>query len=193
MRRADIDVGLGRHPGVPECVRADEALQAVLAGDLRRVAQVLDQLQAEADRQDLRAVDVLDVVGQASPVALERDPVAERVLGRAFGLQDVRAQLGQPAVDLGAALLDLMVDVEAFRHLGPLGELEADDQLLAVRPAVQRIAGRVGPAVLHGLEHCGHFLTDVAGCAAMNQSRDSTHLLVSWFLPGAASAQGQGR
>ena len=33
--------------------------------DLRRVAQILDQLERRAEREDLRALDVLDVVGEA--------------------------------------------------------------------------------------------------------------------------------
>ena len=107
MRRADVDVGLGRHAGVADGVGADEAVQVVLVGHARGIAQVLDQLEAEADREDLGALDVLDIVGQLAPVAAEIDAVAEGVFGRLLRLHDLGAQLLQALVDLGAALLHL--------------------------------------------------------------------------------------
>ena len=69
MRRADIDVGLGRHAGMADAVRALEGAEPVLLGDLGRVAEILDQLKRAAERQHLGAVDLLDLGGKAPRVA----------------------------------------------------------------------------------------------------------------------------
>ncbi len=57
-------------------------LQLVVARDRGGVAQVLDQLQGLTDRQDLDAVDILDVVDQPSKVAVIAEEIAEGVFGR---------------------------------------------------------------------------------------------------------------
>ena len=125
-------------------------------------------------------VHVLDVVGQTPPVALEGDAIAEGVFRRLQLLEDLGAHLDQALVDLGPARLHLVVDVEALRHLVLLRHLEAQHQLLAVRLAVEGVAGGVRSAMLQGLQHRGHFPADVAGLAAMDQSSNAAHAACSF-------------
>ena len=44
MGGANIDIGLGCHPGVADAVSALELAQVILFGDTRRIAQILDEL-----------------------------------------------------------------------------------------------------------------------------------------------------
>jgi hypothetical protein len=97
MGRADVDVGFGRHAGVADAVGAAEVVEAVLAGHAGRVAEVLDQLERVAHRQDLGALDVLDIVGQRLHVAVEVDAVAEGVLGHLGAVDDLDAERGRAA------------------------------------------------------------------------------------------------
>jgi len=68
-------------------------------------------LEAEAQRQDLRPIDILDVVGQLTPVAIEFDAVAEGVFRRRVLLDHPGAEFGQALVHLGATLFHLVMDV----------------------------------------------------------------------------------
>ena len=133
--------------------------------------------------------DVLDVIREPSKVALIGDPKAERIFRRDVRLDDLGVEFGETAFDLAAALLHLAVNLESLRHLILLGDFEAHDQLLAVRLAVQRVAGRVRPAMLQGLQHRGHLPSHIPGLATMNQSGNSTH--DSLTSSGAAPSQGR--
>ena len=55
-----------------------------------------------------------------------------------------------------------------------VGQLVAHDQLVVVRP-VERVAGRVRAAVLHGLEHPGHVAPDLVGAVLVDDPRNSAH------------------
>ena len=114
----------------------------------------------------------------------------ESVWSRLLLLENLRAELAEPPFDLGAALLDLSLDREALGHLILLGDLEADDELLAVRLAVERVTGRIGPTVLQRQQHRRHLLTHIAGLATMNQSRNPTHTRVP-FARGLQCLQGR--
>ena len=61
MRRADIDVGLRRHAGVADAMRAAERAEPVLLRHACRVAEILDQLERAAEGQNLGALDLLDL------------------------------------------------------------------------------------------------------------------------------------
>src|SRR3546814_4646691 len=63
-----------------------------------------------------------------------------------------RPELGEPAVDFSLALLHLVVDAEAFAQIFLLRDLEAHDELVALRLAVQGETGGVGPAMLQRLQ-----------------------------------------
>jgi hypothetical protein len=41
------------------------------------ITQVLDELEAVTDRQDLRSLDVLDIVGELPAIATELDAIAK--------------------------------------------------------------------------------------------------------------------
>src|SRR4030081_817091 len=127
-------------------------------------------------RQNLRALDVLDVIREAAKVAVIGDAEAEGIFRRFLLLDDLRIEFGKTAFDLAAALLHLMVNLESLRHLILLGDFEAYDEFLAVRLAVERVAGRVRTAVLQRLQHRGHLATHISAAAPMNQSGNSTHV-----------------
>ena len=185
MRRADVDVGFRGHARVADAVGAAEAAQVILLRNGVGVAQVLDQFQGVAEREDFRAVDVLDVVGQAPHVAVESEDVAEGIVGCHVLLDDLGAELGHALVDQGLALLDLAADFEALLDFVLLGHLEAHD--IAVFPwcAVKREARRIRSAMLQGPQHGGHFPADLAGLASVNQSSYAAH--------GSCISSGYGR
>ncbi len=175
MRRADVDIGFGRHAGMANAVGALELPQAVLVGHLAGIAEILDQLERVAHRKDFRAFDVLDIIGKLFHVAVILDAIAEGVFRRVFPVDDLHAERSEALVDDRAALLHLVVDVEALAHILQFGDLETHHEFVASRRAVDRVARRVRPAMLERLEHRGHFLADVAGGVAMDNSCDSTH------------------
>src|SRR5438132_5657480 len=74
------------------------------------------------------------------------------------------------------------MNIEALRHVLLLGDLEAHDEFVAPRRAVNRIARRVGPTMLERLQHGGHFLANAAGAIAMDQSGDTAHRDVSFLF-----------
>jgi len=114
MRRADVDVGFRRHARVADGVRADKAAQRVLARDAVGVTEVLDQLKPVPDGQDLRALHILDVVGEPAGVAVVADAQPKGVFGRLLFFEDLGAQLAEASLDLGAPLLHLGVNRKAL-------------------------------------------------------------------------------
>ena len=156
-------------------MRPLEPEQAVLLGDVRSDAQILHQLQRGAQRQYLRSLDILDVVGETTTIAGKADAVPVSVLGGRRRFQDRSPQLGDSGVDDFSPLRDLPVDVEAFPHFLLLGQLQPHDQVVVVWRAVQREPGRIRASMLERLQHRRHFLADRAGVAAMNQSRNPAH------------------
>ena len=52
------------------CVPLNSA-KVILLGDARGIAQILDQLERIAHRQDFRSLDILDIVGELLHVAVE--------------------------------------------------------------------------------------------------------------------------
>ena len=63
---------------------------------------------------------------------------------------------------LGLAVLDLLVNFEAFADVLLLRHLEAHHMVTLDRDAVDGEAGGIRPAMLERLEHRGHFGPDVA-------------------------------
>ena len=169
----DVDVALGGHPHVADGVRAPERRQAVGGRHRLGVAEVLDDLQRVAERQHLAAGHILQVVGQGLEVA----PVAHAgpvgVLGLALDPVDRGADLAQPGFDLQAVALETFTELEVAPIVG-VGQLEPDDDLVGGR-AVQRVAGGVRPAVLHGLQHAGHLGPDVARAVPVDDTGDAAH------------------
>ncbi|MBV5325871.1 MAG: hypothetical protein J0626_11770, partial [Rhodospirillaceae bacterium] len=76
----------------------------ILVRDHLGIAQILDQFQAVAQRQDLGTFDVLDIVGELALVAAEIEGVAEGVFRGVLGQHDGGAQFLQALVDLRLAL-----------------------------------------------------------------------------------------
>src|SRR5207237_1130514 len=87
----------------------------------------------------------------------ERDAI--RVARLLLDLEAARATRAQARLDLALVMIEPLLEVEIARVVR-VSELVAHDDLLLDR-AVERIAGRVGPAVLHRLQHPGH-VVDVA-------------------------------
>ena len=173
----DVDVGLGRHPDVTDRVRAGEVVQVVAARHRLRVAEVLDDLERVAEREHLDVGHVLDEVGEPLEVArvLERD--AEGVLGLLLELVDPRAERVQAALDLGAMAAQPVLVLEVARRVR-VGELVPHDHEVR-RLAVERVARRVGAAVLHRLEHPGHLDPDRMLTVLVDDSCDSTRIQLS--------------
>ena len=145
MRRADVDIRFGRHARMADAVRALELAQVVLLGDASGVAEILDQFECIAHRQDFGAFDVLDIVGELLHVAVKVDAIAVGVFGRFFAIDDLHAEGRHALFDLGAAALDLVMNVEALRHVFLLGDLEAHNVLVAAGRSVNRVS-RSNPA-----------------------------------------------
>jgi hypothetical protein len=178
VRARDVDVGLGRHAHVADPVAADELVEVVLGGDGLRVAEVLDDLQRAPDRQHLGAGHVLDAVGERLEVAVVAERDVERVLGALLELGVARADDGEPPLDLGPVAAQPVVELEVARRVG-VGELDAHHPVVR-RRAVERVARRVGAAVLHRLEHAGHLRPDLPLPVAADDPCDAAH---QCFLP----------
>ena len=184
MRRADIDVRLGRHAGMADAVRAAESAKPVLLRDPGGVAEILDQLERAAEGQHLGALDLLDIRGEPPRVAGVAQAIAEGI-GRGLGhLDGLGADLGQQPIDLGLPFPDLLADVVVLGHVLLLGELEAHDIFVGRRRPVDRKARRIGTAMLQAFQHRRHLLADAGGAVAVDESSNSAHRLV--LLPFSA-------
>ncbi len=188
MGGADVDIRLGRHARVADAVGALELVQGVLVGDAGRIAQVLDELERVAHRQDLGALDILDIVGELLHVAVILNAIAEGIFGDIVLVDDMDAEPGETFLDLGAAALDFVMDVEALRHVFLLGHLEAHHIFVASRLAIDRVARGVGSTMLQRLEHLGHFLTDVPRSVSVDESGYPAHDLSLLSFPSGCEA-----
>ena len=147
-----------------EPVGAVEAAHAVVVVDLVRAADVLDDLEARADRDHLRGV--LDVIGELPDVSVEArpDPV---VAAHPLVLDDARTVLGERVLDAGDGLVRLL----------PLADEEAQAQLAVQGVSVEGEAGRVGAAMLAAVQHVDEGAAGRVGPAAVleHDSRDPAH------------------
>jgi hypothetical protein len=159
---------------VADRVAADEAVEVVLRGHLLGVAQVLDDLQRAADREHLGAGNVLHAVGQRLEVAVEAERDVERVLGALLVRGVGGADRHEPALDLRAMAAQPVVELEVARRVR-VGELHAHRVGAVDGRAVEREAGRVGPAMLHRLEHRGHLAADVVRPVPVDDPCDPAH------------------
>src|SRR5207249_214616 len=117
-------------------------------------------------------------------VALVADRRPVRVLGFALDAVDGSADLGKARLDLQAVSLQALPELEVAAIVR-VGKLEPDhDQLAGF--AEEREPGRVGPSMLHRLEHSGHLVADVARAVSMDDAGDPTH--VTELLPSRARA-----
>jgi hypothetical protein len=132
------------------------------------VAQVLNQLERRAEREDFGAFDVFDIVGELAAIAVISDVVAIGVFSRLFLIADLAAELGNAAIHLGLPLLDLVMDVESLAHVLLLRDLEAEHELVVLRHPIKRVAGGIGPTMFQRLQHPGHLAADIAARAPMN-------------------------
>ena len=107
-----------------------------------------------AEGEDLAVGNVLDEVGELFQLAVVAQSDAERIVGLLLDLLDLRAEPRQPLLDQGAMPAETIVEVEVARGVR-IGELEAHEDEVA-RLAVERVAGGIGAAMLHRLEHPGH-------------------------------------
>ena len=171
----DVDIGLGGHPHVPDPVRTHIAVELVGRPDRVGVAQVLDDLERRAGRQDLGAGNRLDVVGQVLEIAVVVERGDDRVVVDLVDRVDARAGRADARLDLLAPATEpvRVFDVPVRIRVG---QLDPHDQV-GRRPAVQRVPGRVGAAVLHGLEHPGHVGAQAVGAVAVpiDDPRDPAH------------------
>ena len=148
---ADVHVGLGRHPGVADRVRAAKPAEVVLLGHDGRVAEVLDQLEGAAEGEDLRALHVLDVAREMLEVTVVRDHV-ERVaysVAAARSLTSTPSSASRRSTSSSRSRI-FRVDVEPGSHVFLLGDLEPHHVVAFGGRPVDREAGGIGPAVLQG-------------------------------------------
>ena len=143
----------------------------------RCIAEILDQLEGTAKRQDFRSLDILDVIGEAAQVAVVLEVIAEGVFGDAFRILDRCTELREPFVDAGAAARDLVMNGEPPPHLFLFRDLEAHDQTVALGRAVKSKSCRVRAAMLHRLEHRQHLASDLSASPAMDHSGNAAHKL----------------
>ncbi len=162
---------------MPDRVRALEVVEAVLVGDALGVAEVLDDLERVAEREDLRIGDVLDPIGQILQGAVrEVEGDAVGVLGLGLDVVQPRAEPTEAVDHLALVALEPLLEVEVARRVGVGERVAHDDAPVAVGGTVQRVARRVRAAVLHGLEHARHVAPDVARVVAVDDSRDPAHV-----------------
>ena len=178
----DVDVRLGRHAHVADGVGAGEVGQVVLVRHRLGVAQVLHDLERVAQRQHLAAGHVLEVVGELLQVAGIGQHRPQRVVGLVLDRLDRCAQLAHARLDLGPVALEPFGELEVARVVG-VGQLVPDEDRLRCRPE-EGVAGRVGAAVLHRLEHAGHVTADVLRAVPIDDSCNSAHTVSLSRLSG---------
>ena len=101
----DVDVGLGRHPRVADRVGAGVVAEPVLGGDGLGVAEVLDDLERVAEREDLGVAHPLDRVDERLQVAVEAEDDRHRPR-RALRSPSISAPgRAHPRLDLAALAL----------------------------------------------------------------------------------------
>jgi hypothetical protein len=156
-------------------VGADEVVEAVVGGDGVGVAEVLDDLQRAPEREHLGAADVLDVVGELLEVAVVVEGQRHRVCRAGVDRLDAGADRADASLDLAALAAQALGELEVLMAVG-LRELDVHDVAVGVG-AVERVAGRVRAAVLHGLEHARHVAPDllVAVPVAIDDPCDPAH------------------
>jgi hypothetical protein len=175
LRAGDVDVRLGRHPDVADGVRALELPEPVLVGDALGVTEVLHDLERLPEREHLAPGHVLEVVRQPLQVAVVAQRRPEGVLGVELDVHDLGAQLAHARLDLGPVALEALGELEVTRVVG-VGQREAHEHEVRRGP-VEGVPGRVGTAVLHGLEHPRHVGTERTPAVAVpvDDSCDSAH------------------
>ena len=191
VRAGDVDVGLGRHPDVTDRMRADEAVEAVLLRNLLGVAEVLDDLERVPERQHLDVRHVLDDVGDRLQLAVVVEGDAVRVAGLLLDLEVPRSERAEPRLDLSLVVLEPLLELEVARVVRVGQRVPHDDRVLYL--AVQRVSGRVRPAMLHRLEHRRHVVPDGVGApvVAIDDSGDPAHQrapVVTAGCPGTSRA-----
>ena len=158
----------------------DEALEVVLLGDFLGVTEVLDDLERVAEREHLGLGDVLDAIRELlqRPVG-ECERHAVRVLRLLLDVVDVGTHCLQSPDDLILVPVEAVGELEVTRRVR-VGELVAHDHLVVER-AVERIAGRIRPAVLHRLEHPRHVAPDFVGAVAVDDACNSAHFALAFY------------
>jgi hypothetical protein len=69
------------------------------------------------------------------------------------------------------------VDPEPGPQVLLFGQLEAHHMAVSHGRAVEREAGRIGAAMLHGLKHPGHLPAHVGRLALVDDSSNTAHLV----------------
>ncbi len=123
------------------------------------VPEVLHDLERVPEREDLRLRDVLDEVGEQLQVTVVVESDAEGIRRLLLGLVNAGAERAEPGLDLDPVAPESVLEVEVSRRVR-VRELVAHDEIAVLRVAVQRVPRRVGPAVLHRLQHPRHLVAD---------------------------------
>ena len=140
MRGLGLDIGFGGEPHVPEAVGAAHAMHAVAVVDIVGAADILDDVQALADREDRGGL--LHRVGELTQIAANLDHHA--------------VVLGDPLLVGNGGAVRLERRANARDRL--LGLRAAPDQKAQGQPPLARLAiegeaGRIRPTVLTTIEH----------------------------------------
>ena len=169
----DVHVGLGCHADVTDGVRAAELVQVVLLADGLGVAEVLDDLEGMTQREHFAVRNVLDLIGDVFEFTrvVERD--TEGVIRLLLIRDDLGVESGETRLYLGTIALQPALELVVARRRRVRDGVAHDDVLS--RLSVERIPGRIRAAMLHGLQHPGHVLTDVVLPILVNDSCDSAH------------------
>ena len=97
---------------------------------------------------------------------------------------DLRAEVLQPGLDAAAMAAQPVAELEVAGRVR-VGELVAHDDLAVRGLSVERVAGRVRPAVLHRLEHPRHVEPDRVRPVPVDDPCDPAH--VAPFVYGRTS------
>ena len=127
--------------------------------------------------KDLGLGDVLDEVGEQLQVAVVVERDAEGVLRLLLDVVHLRPEPGEPGLDLAPVQAQPLREAEVARRVR-VGELVPHHEGAVLRRAVERVPRRVGPAVLHRLQHPRHLGPDRMLPVAIDDPRDPAHYVL---------------
>ena len=173
--RTNIHVGFSRHSGMSDSVGAAELAKSILTRDHGRVSQILDQFKRIADRKNLGALYVFDIVCEFFHIPVIGNPITIGILGGLFFADAARAQFIETSINLCSALAYLIVNLKTMAHIFLFCDLEPQHVLSRLGVAVERKTRGIRASMLQRLQHVRQLPADVAAFSPVNQTGYPAH------------------